>query len=38
MPILNAEKVTKKILHAVLTDQTYLLLPKSMYLMVALKK
>ncbi|XP_038137902.1 epidermal retinol dehydrogenase 2-like [Cyprinodon tularosa] len=37
MPILNAEKVTKKILHAVLTDQTYLMLPKSMYLMVALK-
>ncbi|KAM4728938.1 short chain dehydrogenase/reductase family 16C, member 5a [Anableps anableps] len=37
LPILNAEKVAKKIIHAVLTDQVYLLLPKSMYFIAALK-
>uniref|UniRef100_A0A087XE16 Short chain dehydrogenase/reductase family 16C, member 5a n=2 Tax=Poecilia TaxID=8080 RepID=A0A087XE16_POEFO len=37
LPILNAEKVAKKIIHAVLTDQVYLLLPKSMYFITALK-
>lgn len=37
LPILNAEYVTKKIIHAVLTDQVYLLLPKSMYFINALK-
>lgn len=37
MPILNPEYVAKKIIHAVLTDQVHLLLPRSMYLMAALK-
>uniref|UniRef100_A0A1A8S752 Short chain dehydrogenase/reductase family 16C, member 5 n=1 Tax=Nothobranchius rachovii TaxID=451742 RepID=A0A1A8S752_9TELE len=37
LPILNAEDVAKKIIHAVLTDQVYLLLPKSMYTITALK-
>ncbi|XP_047224580.1 epidermal retinol dehydrogenase 2-like [Girardinichthys multiradiatus] len=37
LPILNAESVAKKIIHAVLTDQVYLLLPKSMYFIAALK-
>ncbi|XP_035993713.1 epidermal retinol dehydrogenase 2 isoform X2 [Fundulus heteroclitus] len=37
LPILNAENVAKKIIHAVLTDQVYLLLPKSMYFIAALK-
>ncbi|KAM9720251.1 epidermal retinol dehydrogenase 2-like [Menidia menidia] len=37
LPILNAEYVAKKILHAVLTDQVYLMLPKSIYLIAALK-
>ncbi|CAN9502912.1 unnamed protein product [Ophioblennius macclurei] len=37
MPILKPHDVAKKIIHAVLTDQVYLLMPKSMYLMSALK-
>uniref|UniRef100_A0A1A8M9V2 Short chain dehydrogenase/reductase family 16C, member 5 n=1 Tax=Nothobranchius pienaari TaxID=704102 RepID=A0A1A8M9V2_9TELE len=37
LPILNAEDVAKKIIHAVLTDQVYLLLPRSMYTITALK-
>ncbi|XP_037537911.1 epidermal retinol dehydrogenase 2 [Nematolebias whitei] len=37
LPILNAEIVAKKIIHAVLTDQVYLLLPKSMYFIAGLK-
>ncbi|XP_008332998.1 epidermal retinol dehydrogenase 2 [Cynoglossus semilaevis] len=37
MPILKPEYAAKKILHAVLTDQTYLLMPKSMYFIVGLK-
>nr|XP_046263600.1 epidermal retinol dehydrogenase 2-like isoform X2 [Scatophagus argus] len=37
LPILNPDYVAKKIIHAVLTDQVYLLLPKSMYLIAALK-
>uniref|UniRef100_A0A4W6ERQ6 Short chain dehydrogenase/reductase family 16C member 5 n=1 Tax=Lates calcarifer TaxID=8187 RepID=A0A4W6ERQ6_LATCA len=38
LPILNPDYVAKKIIHAVLTDQVYLLLPKSIYLIAALKK
>lgn len=37
MPILKQEYAAKKILHAVLTDQLYLLMPKSMYFINALK-
>ncbi|XP_030259838.1 epidermal retinol dehydrogenase 2 isoform X1 [Sparus aurata] len=37
LPILDPDYVAKKIIHAVLTDQVYLLLPKSMYLIAALK-
>ncbi|TKS80462.1 Epidermal retinol dehydrogenase 2 [Collichthys lucidus] len=37
LPILNPEYVVKKIIYAVLTDQVYLLLPRSMYLIAALK-
>lgn len=37
LPILNPEYVAKKIIHAVLTDQVYLLLPRSMYFIAALK-
>ncbi|XP_030015598.1 epidermal retinol dehydrogenase 2 isoform X1 [Sphaeramia orbicularis] len=37
LPILDPEYVAKKILNAVLTDQVYLLLPKTMYLISALK-
>ncbi|XP_017294431.1 epidermal retinol dehydrogenase 2 isoform X2 [Kryptolebias marmoratus] len=37
LPILNAEAVAKKIVHAVLTDQVFLLLPKSMYFIAGLK-
>lgn len=38
MPILKPDFVAKKIINAVLTDQVYLLLPKSMYFIAALKK
>lgn len=38
MPILKPEFVAKKIINAVLTDQVFLLLPKSMYFIAALKK
>ncbi|KAG7236658.1 hypothetical protein INR49_000639 [Caranx melampygus] len=38
MPILKPEYVAKKIIDAVLTDQVYLLLPRSMYLIAAFKK
>lgn len=38
LPILNPDYVAKKIIHAVLTDQVYLLLPRSMYLIAGLKK
>ncbi|KAL6104751.1 sdr16c5 [Pungitius sinensis] len=37
LPILNPEYVAKKIINAVLTDQVFLLMPKSMYLITALK-
>ncbi|XP_014266734.3 epidermal retinol dehydrogenase 2 isoform X1 [Maylandia zebra] len=37
LPILNPDYVAKKIIHAVLTDQVYLLLPRSMYLIAGLK-
>lgn len=37
MPILDPEYVSTKILNAILTEQVYLLLPRSMYLIVALK-
>ncbi|XP_039999588.1 epidermal retinol dehydrogenase 2-like isoform X2 [Xiphias gladius] len=37
LPILNPDYVAKKIIHAVLTDQVYLLLPKSMYFIAAFK-
>uniref|UniRef100_A0AAQ6ILB8 Short chain dehydrogenase/reductase family 16C, member 5a n=1 Tax=Anabas testudineus TaxID=64144 RepID=A0AAQ6ILB8_ANATE len=38
MPILKPDFVAKKIINAVLTDQVYVLLPKSMYFIAALKK
>lgn len=38
LPILDPHYVAKKIINAVLTDQVYLLLPKSMYFIAALKK
>lgn len=38
LPILKPDYVVKKIIHAVLTDQVYLLLPRSLYLITALKK
>lgn len=38
LPILDPHYVAKKIIHAVLTDQVYLLLPRSMYFIAALKK
>ncbi|XP_078119746.1 epidermal retinol dehydrogenase 2-like isoform X1 [Sander vitreus] len=37
MPILDPDYVAKKIINAVLTDQVFLLMPKSMYLITALK-
>ncbi|CAL9689433.1 unnamed protein product [Knipowitschia caucasica] len=37
MPILDPEYAVRKILEAVLTDQVYLLLPRSMYLIAGLK-
>ncbi|KAF7647904.1 hypothetical protein LDENG_00164900 [Lucifuga dentata] len=37
LPILDPDYVAKKILHAVLTDQVFLLMPRSMYLIAALK-
>ncbi|XP_073346681.1 epidermal retinol dehydrogenase 2-like isoform X1 [Pagrus major] len=37
LPILDPDYVAKKIIHAVLTDQVFLLMPKSMYLIAALK-
>ncbi|CAG11636.1 unnamed protein product, partial [Tetraodon nigroviridis] len=37
LPILDPHYVAKKIINAVLTDQVYLLLPKSMYFIAALK-
>ncbi|XP_042353256.1 epidermal retinol dehydrogenase 2-like isoform X2 [Plectropomus leopardus] len=37
LPILDPHYVAKKIIDAVLTDQVYLLLPKSMYIIAALK-
>ncbi|KPP73055.1 epidermal retinol dehydrogenase 2-like [Scleropages formosus] len=38
LPILDPNYVVKKIMHAILTDQVYLLLPRSLYIIVALKK
>lgn len=38
LPVLDPHYVAKKVIHAVLTDQVYLLLPRSMYLIAALKK
>ncbi|XP_012675733.2 short chain dehydrogenase/reductase family 16C, member 5a [Clupea harengus] len=37
LPILDPNYVAKKVVEAILTDQTYLMLPKSMYLLMALK-
>ncbi|KAL0965941.1 hypothetical protein UPYG_G00288330 [Umbra pygmaea] len=37
MPMLDPEYVAKKIIEAILTDQVYLLLPKTMYFMMGLK-
>ncbi|KAM9789795.1 epidermal retinol dehydrogenase 2-like [Neosynchiropus ocellatus] len=37
LPILDPEYVAKKIVHAVLTDQVFLMMPRSIYLIVALK-
>ncbi|KAM6989516.1 epidermal retinol dehydrogenase 2-like [Tautogolabrus adspersus] len=37
LPILDPKYVAKKIIHAVLTDQVYLLMPRSMYAIAALK-
>ncbi|XP_071379112.1 epidermal retinol dehydrogenase 2-like [Centroberyx affinis] len=37
MPILDPNYVVKKIIQAILTDQVYLLMPKSMYLITGLK-
>ncbi|KAM8839271.1 epidermal retinol dehydrogenase 2-like [Synchiropus picturatus] len=37
LPILDPEYVAKKIIHAVLTDQVFLMMPRSIYLIVALK-
>ncbi|XP_070775344.1 epidermal retinol dehydrogenase 2-like [Enoplosus armatus] len=37
LPILNPDYVAKKIINAVLTDQVFLLLPKSMYFIAAFK-
>lgn len=38
LPILDPQYVAKKIINAVLTNQVYLLLPRSMYFITALKK
>ncbi|TST47750.1 Epidermal retinol dehydrogenase 2 [Bagarius yarrelli] len=38
LPILEPEYVSKKIMNAILTDQTFLLMPKSMYLLMFLKR
>ncbi|KAJ8010122.1 hypothetical protein DPEC_G00071710 [Dallia pectoralis] len=37
MPILKPDYVAKKIIHAIQTDQTYLYMPRSLYLIIALK-
>ncbi|XP_068604865.1 epidermal retinol dehydrogenase 2-like isoform X3 [Brachionichthys hirsutus] len=37
LPTLSPSYASKKIIHAVLTDQVYLLMPRSMYLIAALK-
>ena len=37
LPILDPDYVAKKIIQAVLTDQVFLLLPRTMYLITALK-
>ncbi|XP_058486185.1 epidermal retinol dehydrogenase 2-like isoform X1 [Solea solea] len=37
LPILKPDYVAKKIIHAVLTDQVYLMMPKSIYLIASLK-
>lgn len=38
LPILNPAEVAKRIIQAVLTDQVFLLLPRSIYVIAALKK
>ncbi|XP_051944092.1 epidermal retinol dehydrogenase 2-like [Hippocampus zosterae] len=38
LPILDPRQVAKKIVHAVLTEQVFLLMPKSMYIIAALKR
>lgn len=38
LPILEPDYVARKIIQAVLTDQTYLLMPRTMYIITALKK
>ncbi|XP_077472230.1 short chain dehydrogenase/reductase family 16C, member 5a isoform X1 [Stigmatopora argus] len=37
LPILDPNDVAKRIIHAILTDQVFLLMPKTMYLITALK-
>ncbi|XP_010899049.1 epidermal retinol dehydrogenase 2 [Esox lucius] len=37
MPILEPDYVAKKIIHAIQTDQVYLYMPRSLYLIIALK-
>lgn len=37
LPILDPVYVAKKVVHAILTDQSFLLLPRSMYLLMVLK-
>ncbi|XP_070988923.1 epidermal retinol dehydrogenase 2-like [Oncorhynchus clarkii lewisi] len=38
VPVLDPDYVAKKIIEAILTDQVYLLLPKSMYILMGMKK
>lgn len=38
LPILQPEYVAKKIVNAVLTDQTYLFMPRSVYFLMFLKR
>lgn len=38
LPVLEPEYVAKKIVNAILTDQTYLLMPRGIYLLMFLKR
>lgn len=38
LPILDPDYIAKRITKAILTDQVYLLLPKSMYILMGMKK